>query len=146
MRRWTGSALVQIMACRLVGAKPLSEPLLENFQLDSWDPISTEFESEFYHFHSRKCIWNCRLPKWRSFCPGGGGVNARARMRYYMWLFYVDIITYPCPIPVDGLVIHVSVTGAPCAAWWLAIIYRNLNDLFHVALKKTRLMKMKIAM
>ena len=29
MRRWTGSALVQIMACRLVGTKPLSEPMLE---------------------------------------------------------------------------------------------------------------------
>ena len=29
MRRWTGSTLVQIMACRLVGAEPLSEPMLE---------------------------------------------------------------------------------------------------------------------
>ena len=29
MRRWTGSSLVQIMACRLFGTKPLSEPMLE---------------------------------------------------------------------------------------------------------------------
>ena len=29
MRWWTGSTLVQIMACRLVAAKPLSEPMLE---------------------------------------------------------------------------------------------------------------------
>ena len=29
MRRWTGSSSVQIMACRLFGAKPLSEPMLE---------------------------------------------------------------------------------------------------------------------
>ena len=29
MRQWTGPALVQIMACRLFGAKPLSEPMLE---------------------------------------------------------------------------------------------------------------------
>ena len=29
MRPWTESTLVQIMACRLVGAKPLSEPMLE---------------------------------------------------------------------------------------------------------------------
>ena len=28
MRQWMGSALVQIMACRLFGAKPLSEPML----------------------------------------------------------------------------------------------------------------------
>ena len=29
IRRGTGSSLVQIMACRLFGAKPLSEPMLE---------------------------------------------------------------------------------------------------------------------
>ena len=27
-----------------------------------------KFESEFYHFHLRKCIWNCRLPKLRPIC------------------------------------------------------------------------------
>ena len=31
--RWTGSALFQLMACRLDGAKPLSEPMLTNCQL-----------------------------------------------------------------------------------------------------------------
>ena len=29
MRRWTGSSLVQILACRLYGDRPLSEPMLE---------------------------------------------------------------------------------------------------------------------
>ena len=29
-----------------------------------------KFESEFYQFQSRKCIWNCRLPRWRPFCSG----------------------------------------------------------------------------
>ena len=33
MRQWTGSALVQIMACRLFGAKPLSQPMLGYCQL-----------------------------------------------------------------------------------------------------------------
>ena len=66
----TGSALVQIMACRLFGAKPLPEPMVAYCQLDSWVPISVKFELEFCHFHSRKCIWNCRLPKWWPFCPG----------------------------------------------------------------------------
>ena len=28
IRQWTGTALVQIMACRLFGAKPLSKPML----------------------------------------------------------------------------------------------------------------------
>ena len=33
MRRWTRSALVQVMACRLFGCKPLHEPML-TYQLD----------------------------------------------------------------------------------------------------------------
>ena len=34
MRRWTGSALVEVMACRRFGAKPLLEPMLAYCQLD----------------------------------------------------------------------------------------------------------------
>ena len=30
-----------------------------------------KFVSGFYHFLSRKCIWKCRLPKWRPFYSGG---------------------------------------------------------------------------
>ena len=71
MRRWTGSALVQVMACRLFGAKPLLEPMLAYCQLDSWEQILVKFKSEFYHFHSRKYIWMCRLPKCGPLCPGG---------------------------------------------------------------------------
>ena len=47
MRRWTGSALVQVMACRLFGAKPLPEPMRVYYQLDSWEQISLKFKSEF---------------------------------------------------------------------------------------------------
>ena len=46
------------MACLLLGAMPLPELMLK-------------FETEFYNFHSRKCIWKCRLPKWRPFWLGG---------------------------------------------------------------------------
>ena len=35
MRHWTGSALVQIMACRLFGAKPLSKPMLDYHQMNT---------------------------------------------------------------------------------------------------------------
>ena len=34
MCQWTGSALVQVMACRLFGAKPLPEPMLPYYQLN----------------------------------------------------------------------------------------------------------------
>ena len=69
MRQWSESALVQVMACRLFSDKPLPEPVLVYYQLDSWEQLSAKFESEFYHFHSRKCFWNSRLPKWRPFWP-----------------------------------------------------------------------------
>ena len=36
MRQWTGSALVQVMACRLFGAKPFPEPMLAYCQPDAW--------------------------------------------------------------------------------------------------------------
>ena len=43
MHQWIGSALVQIMACRLFGAKPLSNPMLGYCQLDRQDQISVKF-------------------------------------------------------------------------------------------------------
>ena len=42
LRRRTGSALVQVMYCRLFGAKPLSEPMLEYWQLDPWEQTSVK--------------------------------------------------------------------------------------------------------
>ena len=64
------------MACCLFSTKPLSKPVLANCQLESWEHISMKFESEFYHFHSRKCNWKFNLPKWRPFCPGGDALIA----------------------------------------------------------------------
>ena len=43
MRQWTGSSLVQVVACRLFGAKPLPEPMLVYYQLDSWKHITVKF-------------------------------------------------------------------------------------------------------
>ena len=65
MRQSTLSSLVQVMAFRMFGAKPLPEPMLAYCQLDSWEHISVKYESVFYHFHSRICNWKCRLPEWR---------------------------------------------------------------------------------
>ena len=35
------------------------------------EQTSVKFESQFCHFHSRKCIWLYRLSNKRPFCPGG---------------------------------------------------------------------------
>ena len=40
---WIGLALVQIMACRLFGAKPLSKPILGHCQLDPMEQTSVKF-------------------------------------------------------------------------------------------------------
>ena len=44
MRHYTRPSLVQMMACRLFGAKPSSEPMMIYCHLD-------------HRFHPRKCIW-----------------------------------------------------------------------------------------
>ena len=82
MRQWTGSTFVQVMAWHRTGDKPLPGPMLVYCQLDSWEQILVKIDSEFYHFHSRKCIWNCHLPKWRSFFPGGDELTHWDRVTY----------------------------------------------------------------
>ena len=47
MHQWTGSALVQVMACRLFGVKPLPEPMLVYCQSDLREQILAKFESKF---------------------------------------------------------------------------------------------------
>ena len=36
------------MACRLVGAKSLSEPMLEYYKLDPWEQTSVKFKSYIF--------------------------------------------------------------------------------------------------
>ena len=84
MRQWTGSSLVQVMACRLFGVKQLPEPMRPNRQLDSWEQISVKFEPELCRSHSWKCIWKCRLPKWRPYCPGGDELSGDIHERIYV--------------------------------------------------------------
>ena len=71
MRRWTGTSLVQVMACRLLGAKPLPEPMPAYSQLDLWKQISAKFESKLCHFHwtdntNMTFSTACVLPGWLS--------------------------------------------------------------------------------
>ena len=54
IRRWTGSSLIWIMACRLVGTTPLPKPMLRYYQWDLRNNIQ-------YDIQSRKCIWKCRM-------------------------------------------------------------------------------------
>ena len=84
MHQWIGSALVQIMACCLVGTKPLSEPMPTYYQLDPMEHNSMKFYSKFKYFHSRKYIWSCRLWNGSHFVQG--------EMSLHSWLFCTDFL------------------------------------------------------
>ena len=79
MRHWTESSLVQVMACHLIGAKPLPTPMLTSCQLDSWEHDSVKFESEL----SRKCNEQYLLPK----CPPNNVLCTLARNREILYLY-----------------------------------------------------------
>ena len=51
MNQWTWSTLVQVMDCRLFGAKPLPKPMLAYCQLNRWEQTSGKFESNYTTFH-----------------------------------------------------------------------------------------------
>ena len=70
MHQWIGSALVQIMACRLFGAKLLSKPMLGYCQLDPQEETSVKLRSKYKTFHSRKCIWKYHLWNGGHFVQG----------------------------------------------------------------------------
>ena len=80
--QWIGSALVQIMACRLLGAKPLSKPMVTYCQLDLREQTSVKFESKYKTFHSRKCIWKCCRWNGGHFVQGGDELTYRILVTY----------------------------------------------------------------
>ena len=76
-RQWTGQSLVRVMVCRLLGAKPLPEPMLAYYQLDPLEHTSMKFESKYKSFHSWKCIWMRRLPNGGHIVREGYGSDAQ---------------------------------------------------------------------
>ena len=53
--------MLQIMACHLFSAKPLSEPVLPNLSIRPWGTYFSEIYFKSKSFHSRKCTWKYRL-------------------------------------------------------------------------------------
>ena len=61
IRQWTKPWLVDVMACHVFGTKPLSQPMLPNWKLNTNEHFSVKFYWKFESFHSRKYTWKCRL-------------------------------------------------------------------------------------
>ena len=95
MHQYNIPTLVQLMACRLDGVKPLSEPMLSYCQLDPKEHISVKFYSnlKFKSFHPMKCSWKCHLPKWWPFCVN---VLKQAPSHYLnqCWLLSGDVLKH----------------------------------------------------
>ena len=72
MRQCTWLSLVQVVACRLFGAKPLPEPMLLICQSDPWEQVSVKLEFECYPFHTEYAFDNVvylgGLFVWASMC------------------------------------------------------------------------------
>ena len=81
MRQWTGSSLVQVMACCLGGTKPLPEPMMTYCQFDPWEQTLVKYESNHNNFYSRKYISKCHLQNGSHFS-----------------ILKVITITYPHPV------------------------------------------------
>ena len=94
MHQCLGSAMVQIVACRLFDAKTLSKPMPGYFQLDHYEQSSVKYKT----FHSLKCIWKFCLPKWRPFCPGGDELNSLAMFCLSHYSAVCKLSCYTCYI------------------------------------------------
>ena len=80
LRQLIGSALVQIMAWRLFGAKPLSKPMLGYCQLDPWEQTLVKWALRItlqWLFNQNASFWFTEMhleissAKWRPFCSRG---------------------------------------------------------------------------
>ena len=63
-------SLVQIMACHLVGAKPLSEPMLELLLIGNSETNFSEIVSEIHTFSFKKMHLKISSTKWLAFRLG----------------------------------------------------------------------------
>ena len=70
MHQQTESALVQVMACRLFGSKPLPEPMLAYSQLDHSKQNISEFRIKIQTLLFMKMLLKMTSVGWQPFCPG----------------------------------------------------------------------------
>ena len=125
MRQWNGSAVVQVMACRLFGAKPLPEPMLTYFQLNPYEQTTVKFAFKYIFFIVENAFENvvCEMS---DILSRGRWVNKLWLLLLSWLLCYKYYITYnwvlrnfapsqanmfPCEIM---RVWHLSAASTPC--------------------------------
>ena len=78
--QWIGSALVQIMACHLFSAQPLSEPVLGYWQLDPSEQTSVHQTQNFSFMRMHLKILSAKS---QPFCPDGDELNQESGIFYF---------------------------------------------------------------
>ena len=94
MRRWTGVALVQIMAWHRTGDKPLPAPVLIHWTLDLGNKHRWNSYRNTKVFIHKKAF---EYAKWLPFCPGGDELNyilAWLRSRHVYMIRKHEIISH----------------------------------------------------
>ena len=89
MRQWIWSALVQMMACRLFGAKPLSKPMLGYHQLDKLQRNFDQNSNFLIHenaFENVVCEMTANLSR-------GRWINSNVHT-LSCWISYVYVYVY----------------------------------------------------
>ena len=74
MRQWIGSALVQIMTCRLFGAKPSFKPMLGLVNWTLRNKLKWNFNQNTVNVSFKKLHLKISSTKRRPFYPGGDGL------------------------------------------------------------------------
>ena len=69
IHQWIGSAVVQIIACHLFGAKPSSKPMLGYYQLEPKEQTSVKFKHNA-NFSFKRMHLKISPAEWRPCCPG----------------------------------------------------------------------------
>ena len=86
--------LVQIMACHLFGAKPLSKPIVGYCQLEPLQQTSVKFSSKCKAFHSWKCISKYHLWNGGHFVSRGRWVHSKQAGHH----FNIKMLSYSISI------------------------------------------------
>ena len=76
MRQYNLATLVQIMACRLLGAKPSSEPMLPYCQLDHNETYFSEIIFKIQNFSFKEMHLKMSSAKWQALCLGLNGEDS----------------------------------------------------------------------
>ena len=76
--QWTGSSLLQLMACHLFGTKPQPEPMLVCCQLDPWEQVFSETWIGILSFAFKKMHLKMLSAKMEAILSRGRWVNGKS--------------------------------------------------------------------